>query len=277
MSRKSYLFVVMAVAAMFAFACGDNNPPLDTGSDQGQEDTLNPDVNDTVTSDIVPDEQEDTAPPDVVTDTFVPDVNDVVDNEIPADAVSDATDVMTDNFVEPFCPCDDTVNEPVCGIDSVTYTSAACAACALCTGAPDCLGCGGEIACVTTGDTNFLLRKTSCEECPCNLEDECAAQSQPIETCGVICDMDGVTEYLNLCDLKEKKDCAPVLDDLIGYFGECLDPVCAACEEYDSTHPADPQVCGSDGETYKNKCWLGSCPVDGGTPTKSCDQACPCA
>lgn len=277
MSRKSSLSVVMAFVAAFAFACGNENPPIDIGNDVGGEDTIVPDEgHDTAVPDTGMDIKEDTGTPDVFVDDGNPvDVQDVNVADVQPDVESDATDIVEEIPVVPFCPCDGTVNEPVCGVDEVTYANAACAACALCADSFDCPGCGGEIACVTTGDTNFLLRRTSCDECPCNLVDECEAQVQPIESCGVVCGADGETEYTDLCDLKEKNHCAPVLDDLIGYFGECLEAVCAACEEYDSTHPADPQVCGSDGETYKNKCWLGSCPVSG-TPTKACDQACPC-
>ncbi len=266
----------MAAAATFAIACGDDGPPQDIVNDPGQEDTITPDTGrDTATPDIVQDVPVDTnVTPDEGVDTNVtPDVADVNVPDVAPDVPPDVVDIVEDEFVKPMCPCDQNVNEPVCGVDEVTYASANCAACELCADAPDCPGCGGEIDCDTSGDTNFLLRRTSCDECPCILADECEAQVQPIESCGVVCGIDGETEYTDLCDLKAKNHCAAVLDDLIGYFGECAEPICVPCEAV-----PDAAVCGSDGKDYRNKCELLNCPAAGepGSVTQACAQKCPC-
>jgi len=276
MSRKTSVFVVLAAVASFAIACGnDNPPPLDTGNDTGVEDTIVPeDVQDTFVprypkdlgekDDTVRDEGQDTTVQDTVQDVNV-DVD--VEDDVKTDVVEDTG---IDTNVPPMCPCDTTVNEPVCGIDEVTYNSASCAACALCADAPDCPGCEGDIECLITGETNFLLRRTSCDECPCDLVDECDAQSQPIQNCGKVCDIDGVTEFDDLCALKAAKGCVTIERTMFSNFGECI-IVCEPCEGM-----ASAPLCGADGNTYNNKCEINNCPVGGSPVTVACNQACPC-
>ncbi|HOA13675.1 MAG TPA: Kazal-type serine protease inhibitor domain-containing protein [Myxococcota bacterium] len=281
MSRKAFASILVVVTALFAVACGGGGvPQFDQGTDV-EYDVANPDtIQDNGTPDVGIDVEPDTRPEvelDVEPELPPVDAKEVEDDIVP-DVVPDGVEETSEDIqVIDFCPCDTNVNEPVCGVNDVTFTSPQCAACSLC--APDpanCPSCTGAIACQGKPE-NFIKRMTACDVCPCNLQTECERLSREIEQCKEVCGVDGKTEYADLCALKTAKNCDAGYDEHIGSFGKCV-VTCPACEEFDND-PENPlanvAVCGSDGNTYKNQCWLANCPsVDG--VTKTCNQACPC-
>ena len=217
MSRKAFASILVVVTALFAVACGGGGvPQFDQGTDV-EYDVANPDtIQDNGTPDVGIDVEPDTRPEvelDVEPELPPVDAKEVEDDIVP-DVVPDGVEETSEDIqVIDFCPCDTNVNEPVCGVNDVTFTSPQCAACSLC--APDpanCPSCTGAIACQGKPE-NFIKRMTACDVCPCNLQTECERLSREIEQCKEVCGVDGKTEYADLCALKTAKNCDAGYDE----------------------------------------------------------------
>jgi len=169
------------------------------------------------------------------------------------------------------CPCDESIEAWVCGIDGKTYKNDQCAKCAICKqDLFKCNGCTGAKECDLTdpmGQNGWIKLKAKCEECICREEDECAALQVPAP-CGPVCDINNQT-FQTLCDMQkwymenQGYACNQDYQENFYYFGECVvTPPCPQCEN----SPKDP-VCGSDNVTYSNLCALFACPtMQGVTP-----------
>ncbi|NOZ01654.1 MAG: hypothetical protein GXP54_07165 [Deltaproteobacteria bacterium] len=190
-------------------------------------------------------------------------------------------DVKTDPGPPPICPCDTSLEVWVCGVDEVDYENDTCAACAICMDSPDCPGCTGDKACDPMdpeGPNGWILQKAKCEYCFCDSVKECGEKlgtTPPCPACGLGPDgtpdtADDVT-YDDLCDMQQaySKDmigCNEDYDENINYFGACKEPPCDPCEGQPKN-----EVCGADGQTYKNFCTMMNCP---GTTTLAYLGAC---
>jgi len=199
--------------------------------------------------------------------------------DIPDDGSADAEAGSTYN-----CVCNENENKhPVCGLDkTTTYPNDSCALCDQCAsikGHDKCIGCTGTTKDCDPDDwTTYISEKVACSGCLCTSDerhsDKVCGKCDGSDCCNVQ-GFGSAKTYSNLCELKTAifnltNICPDEPKKSAEFFsmGEC---VCASCPDCENK-PKNP-VCGFDGNTYPNKCWLLTCP-EGASTRIQCAAAC---
>jgi len=253
------LITVLALLVVSGIiACGGGGT---TGSNQGTDAIEDADVFETARDEGIA--QDDAVVPD---EGLVQDEISKGDDGGEEGIVEVEMDTGSDKFefdVPPLeCPCDESIEAWVCGIDGNTYKNDQCAKCAICKqDLFKCNGCTGDKDCDPTdpmGPNGWIKQKAKCEECICREEEECAALGVTAP-CGPVCDIYNNT-FQRLCDMQkwymehQGYPCNHDYQENFWYWGECIS-VCEGCE----TAPKG-LVCGTDGVTYSSLCDLLTCP-----------------
>lgn len=270
---------ILCVSAVILFACGGDSAPIQR--DEG--------VRPEAEEEIVEDE---TLSPDAEVAEVIKDVAEIKPQDLlpegPADIAPEAMDIEevsvevdvsetpTPDIEPPICPCSETPEFPVCGMDNkTTYKNDMCARCGQC---KDCNGCDpmNPLVCGDNVD-NWVCYKAECGKCSkvCDPIKECARiyvnPSQCNEICAYEAGPDGkplstTKTYQNVCELIEAYGCVDFgtcatgtsWSDKIVQLGECTQS-CAQC-----AGEAIDRVCGDDGNTYDNVCVMKYCPITPG-------------
>lgn len=213
---------------------------------------------------------------DVSDDGIVPG-DDGINSETTND--SDIDSSIEDGVSRYVCKCDETDNKhPVCGLNpQKTYPNDPCAVCGQCAGIKgydECIGCKGTIKnCDLDDSTTYLFKKAACDVCVCSSKERKSGKVCGACTGGDCCNIIGLGSsqiYSTLCEFKLANNCPadPTASDKFFSMGECVCSSCTVC----ASKPKDP-VCGLDGNTYPNKCWLTNCP-EGNNNRVGCGAPC---